>query len=328
MKKSMQIGLIVLACILTTESQAGDARGNGGGGVICKANGKINVQLLDFWEGETLKGLKIKKSQSPVSQQIGAALQALIDKGQIAYSGYLGNYAGEFYTNVEVKGEGFLPQGVSIEPPRDALNKFIKTGCELGGIALFDDEYKILDVDRELYEALSPTDKAGLFVHETIYRVLRERFHVTDSVVARNLTACVFSETPCPELSAVFGIPGDVPLYLCRLEKDSNYGSLYLYQPKSEWKNQKDNWRFQLSEVKYKEEPTARSYFDPHVVLDVRQDGYLVGRPFAGFKPTTLWTKSSEERWRNIGLPMPFLLDFDVDGFPTINNKRVRCFEQ
>lgn len=323
-----QIGLILSGWFLVSQSFAGDSRGNGGGGVICKGNEKTSVQLLDFWEAEGLKNLKIKKSEDSIPKQIEAALQVLLDKGQYAYSGYLKGYANEFYSNVEVKGLGFLPEGVSIFPPRDAMNKFIKTGCELGGIVLFDDDYKVLDVDRSLYQLLSPTDKAGLFVHEAVYRVLRERFQVTDSIVARNLTACMFSETPCPELSSVFGIPQDVPLYKCHLEKDPDHASFYLYQPKSEWKNQKDNWRFQLAEVKFKEEPTARSYFDPHVVLQVGEDGFLLGSPFSGFKATTFWTKSSEERWKNIGLSMRYILDFDESGYPTLNHSRIRCFEQ
>ena len=252
--KAKQILVVVADSLfagLTNRGIAGHESGNGGGGMVCREKQPISVKLLDFWEAEALKGIEIRRTSASVYDQIQDAIQALTAQGQ---GGLVPNRHAldKLYYHVEVEHKGFLPPSVGIAPPSDALNSFIAKGCGLEGIALYDDEYNTLDLDRELYDALGSTDRAGLFIHEAIYKRLRDVFHVPDSRVARNLTACAFSTTPCAELNALDGIPTSGPLYQCtnlpNSDADAPILSFALFPLDKEHINTLTKWRFQLTD--------------------------------------------------------------------------------
>jgi len=184
---------------------AGHESGNGGGGMRCKAGGQTFVSLLDLWEGEKFANFKIIRTQDPIEKQINDAISRLTKKYKYPAS-YL-------FWDWRVSGDGikmaalrmfnsteksFLPANIGILPPSDAVAKFFEKGCELVGIASYDDAKTKLSIDKEQYLLLrSETDKAALFVHEAIYERLRKVYNVKDSRISRYMTACAFTENEC-----------------------------------------------------------------------------------------------------------------------------------
>ncbi len=188
----------------------------GGGSVVC---GKeiITAQLLDLWEAEAFKKLPITYSEASVDGQIRKALARFAQlNGQLPRE--ISDTAWALYEQVHVGRMNGVPAGLSITPPSDVLSPFIpvvESSCEFKGLAAYEDTAQVLFVDYLLYDALRPTDKAALFIHEAFYKYLRDHYRVKNSIAARNITACLFTDTPCQELSPFHGVPEKGPLYKC-----------------------------------------------------------------------------------------------------------------
>jgi len=195
----------------------------GGGGMFCNvgdAHTNATGWILDLWEAEAFKKMPITRTDEPVNKQLQNALllyskMTQMDQTEIVQTAW------KLYQDVAVDHKNPPPNGLVIAPPTDVSAQFIPTPgsvCQMLGVAAYQDAMDILFVDYDLYAALLTTDKAGLFVHESVYKYLRDHYHVGDSIPARNLTACIFADQPCPEVSPDYGIPTDGPLYRCHAE--------------------------------------------------------------------------------------------------------------
>ncbi|MEK7690734.1 MAG: hypothetical protein AAB425_06915, partial [Bdellovibrionota bacterium] len=91
-----------------------------------------------------------------------------------------------------------VDDGYRLPPPSDTKLKFLRdeTGCYLEGLALYNDETQILEVDGKLFNSplLSTTQKAALFVHEAVYKVFRQQRRVDSSILVRKIIAYLFSK--------------------------------------------------------------------------------------------------------------------------------------
>jgi hypothetical protein len=164
---------------------------NGGGGLVCPDG----VHLFDLFEatipGEHSEdGLKIIDSTDDVEAQVRVQIAKLERAvGPRFMERVLNAYKKSKQEAVDV------PNGISIAPPTDVNNEFVKTGCDrqIQGVASYNDSKNRLNIDRKLYDRMSKTDQAALWVHEAIYKVLRELTPTQDSRLTRKIIGYLFS---------------------------------------------------------------------------------------------------------------------------------------
>lgn len=204
---------MAFSIILTSAlARAGGASTGGGGAFVCRdeATGAIqSSELLDLWEGRLIQTWNIPLTNDPVDQQISKALLKLskVDTG-------LFRRALQELSNIQAKAQ-YLPPEVSFPVPTDTLSIYSKAGCPLEGMMLYDGSFDRLNIASETYQHLTNnTNKAAAWVHETIYKLLRDLENQNDSREARKLTACLFATDDCLG-TAGYVIPNNGRTYYC-----------------------------------------------------------------------------------------------------------------
>jgi len=191
-----RIGLGVSALLVFVNlAYAGASSGGGGGAFVCRdhTTGEIkNSELLDLWEGRNIQGWAIPASADPVDAQIAAALSKLKSIDELLYQKTLSEL-NHIQTTVN-----YLPDDAALPPPADANLKYAKKDCPLEGMMYYDGNFDRLQIDKSVFShLLDNTNVAAAWVHETIYKILRDVSGQTDSTKARLLTACLFSTDDC-----------------------------------------------------------------------------------------------------------------------------------
>ncbi len=220
----MRVLLVLGSFLIGLTSIHASSRAHGGGGVVCSESSShgessVKVQLLDFWEGKKIRNLDIPTDKvGNINDFVEIAISKLF-----AFNPELHKHVKkvlpiviEAYANKIV-----LENGIQIEAPNDAINQYTQSNCEVQGLALFSDVHNSITVNGNLINKLSLVDEAGLIIHEAVYKVMRDLYGVKDSVTARGITACIFSESGCPKLSTDFSIINELPelnhYYKCKL---------------------------------------------------------------------------------------------------------------
>jgi hypothetical protein len=182
--------LIGLSSLYADSARAGGFNGGGGGALVCKDNsGKIlSAELLDLFETRELSQQTIVYDNvTPVEQQVAKA----IDK--------LGRFDGQFKLKVLAAWKQIqthtteASDALVIDPPADAKKKFHKEGCSFEGMMYYDGDRQRLFIKMPIFQAQNTiTDMAASYMHESIYKVLREQYFDTDSIQTRKITGCLF----------------------------------------------------------------------------------------------------------------------------------------
>ncbi len=173
----------------------GHETGNGGGVMVCGEGDNLNVRLLDFWEEEKLNNRELVNAAMPFDLVAAEAFRRMsFFKDRFPMLVHI------LLIQLQLS-DVFLRPEIGIEPPSDAQTIFFEKGCNLKGAAAFNDRLFHLNLDKALFSSMSTIDRLGLLFHEAIYIILRNDFGVTDSRLARELTACAFSKEPCRELN-------------------------------------------------------------------------------------------------------------------------------
>lgn len=182
---------------------AGHETGNGGGGVKCATGGQTTLQLLDLWEGIRFRGLAYSE-KLPMGAQLAHAYRMLRNQGSKHFVTMVIYHSTMFEIRIKDATDSsvFLPDDIALVPPSDTAARYLPKHCELVGIAAYDDTAEQLMIDREYFDLLSEADKAGLILHEAVYKVLRDHYPTADSRLARLFTACLLSKQGCDELNA------------------------------------------------------------------------------------------------------------------------------
>lgn len=118
-----------------------------------------------------------------------------------------------------------MPAGVKLAFPHDALPNFEKPDCQLQGLMFFDGDQDIVLYDPILKSKLvSKTDEAALWMHEALYKVLRDKFGEATSVATRKAVACVFSSQGCIDklMTLEQHLPKNQKVYKCN-NRDVTY---------------------------------------------------------------------------------------------------------
>ena len=204
------ICFFVLSLGLSTHFAYAGAVDGGGGGAFVKrdAAGQIlDVDLLDLFEVEEIKGYKVvKNNDRAVNEQVEAILLLLKSIDYTAWSDTTQAW------QIVKTHQRLTKVGIKIEKPADAHNRFHKDGYEFEGMMYFDDLSDLLYINKEIFEAQKTnTEKAAALVHESIYKGWRtHHLEEHDSTLARTITGCLFTTEPLKCLNLAPN-PGRLP---------------------------------------------------------------------------------------------------------------------
>jgi hypothetical protein len=208
MKRTMKIlpfALMLFAHAHPGRAQAPQATqragtdGHGAGGYYCKTDGGVEVKLLDLVEGELDHHWKYSATGGTVEDQLQRAL------GKIDDEAFLQSVQLSLQIVRDPSRQLPVPKGRGLPFPTDAKPHFDldeESSCKPVGIALFHDgdiekyDDDRLEVNFRLVDRLGPLGQAALWMHEAVYRSLRIAFLEADSIHARRIVGCLFSDEP------------------------------------------------------------------------------------------------------------------------------------
>lgn len=221
---SILLGSIFL---LSSSAFAGKETSGGGGAAVCRdSNKKItSARLLDLYEGEVRFNYNIPQINQAPKEQIISVLSKINDQmlKQLIYQ----------TTAQVIQSSVFLPAGVGMAPTTDLGKDYavvVPEGCAVEPIGFYETD-GTLKLSQSVYAALSQTDRAAFFVHESVYKMAREMAFRSDSSDSRKIVASLFSNNT---IEANLNIES---LFYSATEYSLNYfnyrkiGTLYLNSP-------------------------------------------------------------------------------------------------
>lgn len=177
---------------------SGHEQGNGGGAVVCRdSSGKIvSAELLDLWERRASKQATYQSSAA-VNDLIKWAL-VRISKNNAAFGARVRQ---AYEENRKIVTE--VADGISLKSPDDAFEWMFEDGCKLEGAANYQTRFgnDRLYIDLRIVQMMSPTSQAALWIHEAIYKVLRQDDGDTNSLRTRDIVSQIFASEPVPEMN-------------------------------------------------------------------------------------------------------------------------------
>jgi hypothetical protein len=188
----------ILSICVSAPSYAGDS-GHGGGGFLC--NNPQDNELLDLWEGALPipfgYQLHIPANYDPIETQLKRAM----DRLQILHPFFakaVQAHLDIILNNGPNKIKFQTPPGYNLLFPSDTLSAGLKEGCKPVGLADYTDKKvdlkDVLLIDQSRIDQLPLRDQAALWLHEAIYKELRDTQKDKDSVYTRHLVALLFSD--------------------------------------------------------------------------------------------------------------------------------------
>ena len=175
----------------------GDKTGNGGGSWVCyNDNGEIKkMEFIDFFEATNQYGWKI--AQYSGLSHIEILQKYLIRLQEIDRNLFVGlaPILTEFKNQMNVVSDAEL----NFVPDMNAIIKPERSWCKKGQIlpqtlANYTDENVLyLDLDRFNHKKFTNTMKAGLLLHEILYKYFRLKYQDEDSTRTRKLVALIAS---------------------------------------------------------------------------------------------------------------------------------------
>lgn len=310
---------------------SGGESGGGGATALCVEAGVSSVELFDFWEGEHLRRTPLRyfSDQGSFKANVMRAVENLSSQnkpfhyfGEIALKiiGAITDLDDEFHNIPEVilkpktNHESTTWKVMAYEDsdsesklireiPQDAKipqEVFTGTSCRGGGVARWHDSnngYEVLGIYRPDYAKMRRLHRAGLFVHEAIYKYLRMDFQVADAIAARQFTACAFAIGQCPELDPEFGLPTRDKWLECKTQEAESPKTFYVFAVEGKW-------RFQMMKVGLYS-PIQRSYFELNAdkVRIERKTSLVVAKEFEENQVTKSCDNcDAENTYQNIGV--------------------------
>ncbi|MDX9731714.1 MAG: hypothetical protein RBT63_08085, partial [Bdellovibrionales bacterium] len=176
MTKKLTAALTLLfPCLIGSFANAWTYKGNGGYAVVCRnQDGSISkAELLDFYEGRILRGLSVELGEPTASleQKVEIMLQRLEQVSPFRAQTYRLQFATFF------KETRFL-KDVQLADIGDAIPIAIPKNCGAEPVVNQREPEFPLDpryvIDEEIWDELAQDDRAGLIVHELVYRELKQ----------------------------------------------------------------------------------------------------------------------------------------------------------
>lgn len=180
--KQFSIGMMVTLSFICTKAFAdGDRVGNGGDAVLCYTDGKTKAMTLDYYEMENQTLMKNHVEELPgnhldkvravikrtilynpfLSARMEKYLQIFINSHLITESSYLVDIADSDISLIQLPPNCWLVQAaIQVKKPEPFTPKFL--------------------IERETWELMDETQKAGLVLHEILYLMFLDGKHEYD----------------------------------------------------------------------------------------------------------------------------------------------------
>lgn len=184
----MRSSIFFISLIFAIDSLASFRVGNGGDVVVCKDS----IRLLDFYEASfSTSPLDIQKGGRTKEEMLSFVLNRLKGLAEKRADKYLQQVKTFFDESVILR---------NVEPVDipDSLHVVVPKGCAIKQAIIQQPDpiwsRKRYNIYGDLWNQLDELTKAGLILHEVIYRDAIDRGH-KDSTQARVLTALISSST-------------------------------------------------------------------------------------------------------------------------------------
>lgn len=179
-----------LTMSVTAWAEGGANVGNGGDGVVCTAaDGTKTVELLDYYEARTLRDIEPKFGDP--SRSVDVIVQDLLARLNPLSPGLAATYwkqAKDF-----VREAAFVSKARLIDIP-DSHHLVIPENCSVTQIVIqqtprFKEDKRYV-IDKDLWDLMDNVTKAGMIIHEVIYRYAIAEGH-KDSVRTRYFNSII-----------------------------------------------------------------------------------------------------------------------------------------
>ena len=164
-------GVLLGLCLATATARAGHEKGNGGYVVVC---GPASAELLDFYEARTLHGLQrdLGSATAEVDGKIEFVLKRLERLNPTRAARYR-TWAADFWK--EARGL----RGSDLGDIGDSDHIAVPAGCQAHPavnqrVPLFPEDSRYV-VNLDLWDRLDADSRAGLILHELVYRELLQQ---------------------------------------------------------------------------------------------------------------------------------------------------------
>lgn len=189
--------LIITSLFSISIAKNGDKTGNGGGSWVCyNSNGDIKkMEFIDFFEATNQHGWKIRQYLGLNHNEI--LHNYLIRLQEIDRNLFIGltPILSEFKNQMKVVSDAEL----NFVPDMNAIIRPERSWCKKGQIlpqtiANYTDENILyLDLDRFNNKNFTSTMRAGLLLHEILYKYFRIKYQDQDSTRTRKLVGLIAS---------------------------------------------------------------------------------------------------------------------------------------
>lgn len=167
--KNALIALGIFAASVIVHARGGTEVGNGGDAVVCRSGGKIvSAELLDYYEARVKYGLKLNL-QGSVENMVDTALTRLAEVQDVKIPSYRSSA-------LKFQEEALFVSGIELIDIPDSHHTFFPKGCQVEQVAIqivpklpLEKRYTI---NKDIWDAMSDLNKAGLILHEIFYREL------------------------------------------------------------------------------------------------------------------------------------------------------------
>lgn len=154
-------------------AKGGSEAGNGGSSIVCQdSRGQItSVELLDFYEGRTQRGIKV--DMGPATDSVETKLALVVQRLE-TLEPVLASTMAEYIQQFPELSHFY--SGVRLVEIPDSQNLFIPVGCQQEQIAIWRQpsvpEDKLFNINQDLWDRLDNDNKAGLILHEVLYYIV------------------------------------------------------------------------------------------------------------------------------------------------------------
>ncbi len=211
----MKTSVLILSLVFSTViANAGVKEGGGGKGVVCRntEGGIASVETLDLWEARTLYLRSLPTELASEEALIESAIEILklsftdleLLRSRSRGVDYLRDRLNEEILHLKSEDESITRRlrNVTLALTDDSYELARPSAnCHIEQIVTYVDDNPdgsadgVRYINQDLVEAMSPLSRAALYLHEAVYRILRDRYQEPNSIRVRRLVGLALSTT-------------------------------------------------------------------------------------------------------------------------------------
>jgi hypothetical protein len=174
--------------------------GNGGDAVVCRGADRSirKIELFDYYEARVMRQADLQLSDSPSTETAFAVLLQRMEKISKFRAKQYAEWGASF-----MKEARFL-KGVELPDIPDSGPIPFPYGCKIEQLVIQKAPNlpgdRLYTINKELWDALSPSHRAGIIMHELIYREAIQKWRHEDSVLVRYFNSVLASPAQLEEV--------------------------------------------------------------------------------------------------------------------------------